>query len=145
MTDETKSTVHTDEDGIPMLFDVVRPGSRVNQMEPEDIAVVHQSSKNTTPQKPNSDANVNLNADLSNIPEMQELISEIASDLDKEVAWKLEKVLTAAISDTVHQCIDAMSASVNKSVTTHLSLMMPVLLEMLHEHAQEEAKKQYKN
>lgn len=136
MSDDTQTTIHTDEDGIPMLFDVVRPGSRVNQMEPEEIARVQSVTG-----KPLPTGDISLAPDLSSIPEMQALIAEIANDLDSEVTWKLEKVLSAAITDTVHQCIDAMSASVNKSVNTHLSLMMPVLLEMLHEHAQQEAQK----
>ncbi len=126
MTNDVEEKLHTDEDGIPMLFDVVRPGRYVDEMAPPSGHRPHRMASQHADE-------------LTASPALSSLINEIAADLDHEVTWKLEKVLQTAVNDTVHQCMQAMSASVRKSVNTHLQLMLPALVEVLKDEVQSQS------
>ena len=124
MTEATRE-IFTDADGIPYLFDVVKPGTMLDHLPPVSIEDAEAATKRVSTKQIVEDL------DLTDSPDLKKLVEEIATDLDAEITWKLEKVLKQAVADTVHEAMQALSVTIHKSVVTHLTLMMPEVVKLI--------------
>lgn len=136
MATSTEATreIFTDAEGIPYLFDVVKPGTLLDHLPPVSIDDTQTATKRVSARQIVEDL------DLTDSPDLKKLVEEIATDLDAEITWKLEKVLKQAVADTVHEAMQALSATIHKSVVTHLTLMMPEVIKLMktddvHKHS----------
>jgi hypothetical protein len=129
MNSDTPRDLVTDDDGIPLLFDIIKPGALLEKLS----AIDAQAEAQATSAKRVSAQQIVEELDLTDSPDLKKLVEEIATDLDAEITWKLEKVLKQAVAETVHEAMRALSASIHKSVVTHLTLMMPEVVKLIKE------------
>jgi len=104
--------VKTDEDGIPLLETAVTPqqlrgGAGAAATDLTDQAQVEQLLANEA---------------------VQALLSDLAEDLQKLVAWKVEEVLKEELQKLIHDATERTVPRLHEDIQTHLSLALPELL-----------------
>lgn len=104
--------VKTDEDGIPLLDTAVTP----QQLRGEAGA----AATDLTDQ-------VQVGQLLAN-EAVQVLVSDLAEDLQKLVAWKVEEVLKEELQKLIHDATERSVPRLHEEIRTHLSLALPELL-----------------
>ena len=117
MTDS--APVKTDADGIPLLENAVTPqqlqgAARVPGADLTDREQVERLLDNET---------------------VQSLLSDLAEDLQKLVAWKVEDALRQELEKLVHEATERSIPRLRQDIETHLSLALPELLARIAEQS----------
>ncbi len=115
MTDS--APVKTDPDGIPLLENAVTPQQlQVREAVPgvdlTDHEQVEQLLDNET---------------------VQVLLADLAEDLQKMVAWKVEEALKQELEKLVREATERSIPRLREDIETHLSLALPGLLARIAE------------
>ncbi len=115
MTDS--APVKTDADGIPLLENAVTPqqlqgAERVSGADLTDREQVERLLDNET---------------------VQSLLGDLAEDLQKLVAWKVEEALRQELEKLVHEATQRSIPRLREDIETHLSLALPELLARIAE------------
>lgn len=112
--------IRRDERGIPVLENVVDPDS--------------------VPAATASPAAIDLDdhervAQLLQQPAVQQLVDDLAEDLQKLITWKLEAFLKEEISRLVHSAAEQSAPKLAEDIHTQLQLALPDLLAKITEQA----------
>jgi hypothetical protein len=117
MTDS--APVKTDADGIPLLENAVTPqqlhrGETAPGVDLTDQEQVEQ---------------------LMNHETVQLLLADLAEDLQKLVAWKVEEALKQELEKLIHEATERSIPRLREEIETHLSLALPELLARIAEQS----------
>jgi hypothetical protein len=115
MTDS--APVKTDADGIPLLENAVTP----QQLQGDTYA-------------PGTDLTDQEQVGrLLDSETVQALLADLAEDLQKLVAWKVEEALKQELEKLVHEATERSIPRLRADIETHLSLALPELLARIAE------------
>lgn len=112
--------IRCDEQGIPVLEDVV---------DPEALAVA------TAPAAAIDLDNHEQVVQLLQQPAVRQLVDDLAEDLQKLITWKLESFLKEEISRLVHSAAEQSAPKLAEDIHTQLQLALPDLLAKIAEQA----------
>ena len=117
MTDS--APVKTDADGIPLLENAVTPqqlqgGATAPGADLTDREQVERLLHNET---------------------VQVLLVDLAEDLQKLVAWKVEEALKQELEKLIHEATERSIPRLREEIETHLSLALPELLARIAEQS----------
>lgn len=104
-----------DDNGVPLLETPVDPTRLTNPARTsEDLAVLPADQQRI-------DA-------LLHTPSVQQLLNELAEDLQKSITLNVEAILKEEISRLVHQASERAAPKIIKDIQAHLELAVPELL-----------------
>lgn len=112
--------IRCDAQGIPVLEDVV---------DPESLPVA------TAPPAAIDLDNHEKVVQLLQQPAVQQLVDDLAEDLQKLITWKLEAFLKEEISRLVHSAAEQSAPKLAEDIHTQLQLALPDLLAKIAEQA----------
>ncbi|MCO6412702.1 MAG: hypothetical protein J5I92_08160 [Thiogranum sp.] len=112
--------IRRDEQGIPVLEDVVDPDSL--------------PAATASPEAVDLDDHEQV-AQLLQQPAVQQLVDDLAEDLQKLITWKLESFLKEEISRLVHSAAEQSAPKLAEDIHTQLQLALPDLLAKITEQA----------
>ena len=110
MTDS--APVKTDADGIPLLENAVTPQQLQGAETPPGADLTDQEQVER----------------LLDHETVQLLLGDLAEDLQKLVAWKVEEALKQELEKLVHEATERSMPRLREDIQTHLSLALPELL-----------------
>ncbi len=107
--------IKLDNDGVPLLDTPVDP-TRLTSLAPtpEDSAVLPADQQRIEA--------------LLHMPSVQQLLNELAEDLQKSITLNVEAILKEEISRLVHQSSERAAPKIAKDIRAHLELAVPELL-----------------
>ncbi len=111
--------VKTDEDGIPLLETAVTPQPLHGGETAPEVDLTNQQRI----------------AELLGNEAVQVLLSDLAEDLQKLVAWKVEAVLKEELQKLIHEATERSVPRLHEDIQTHLRLALPELLARIAEQA----------
>jgi len=112
--------VKTDADGIPLLENAVTP----QQLQGGAVA-------------PGADLTDQEQVErLLDNETVQVLLADLAEDLQKLVAWKVEEALKQELEKLIHDATERSIPRLREDIETHLSLALPELLARIAEQGQ---------
>ncbi|MDT8388204.1 MAG: hypothetical protein RQ736_11870 [Thiogranum sp.] len=107
--------IKLDDNGVPLLETPVDPTRLPNAAQtPEGPAVLPADQQRI-------DA-------LLQMPSVQQLLNELAEDLQKSITLNVEAILKEEISHLVHQAGERAAPKIAKDIQAHLKLAVPELL-----------------
>jgi len=109
--------IRTDEDGIPLLDTAVTP----QQLQASEQAAAADLTDQAQVEQ------------LLAHEAVQTLLRDLAEDLQKLVAWKVEEVLKEELQKLIHDATERTVPRLQEEIQTHLSLALPELLARIAE------------
>jgi hypothetical protein len=111
--------IRCDEQGIPVLDDVIDPESLPAATPPPQAAVDLDNHEYVV--------------QLLQQPDVQQLVDDLAEDLQKLITWKIESFLKEEINRLVHSAAEQSAPQLAADIHTQLQLALPELLARIAE------------
>lgn len=119
-------TIKLDEDGIPVLE---------NPVTPESL----QAAEPVVPGPDLTDTEVV--ASLLQSEQIQQLMNDMADDLQKLVSWKIESLVKEQVTQLITQATEESAPKLAEDIRTQLQLALPGLLANLVEQSSDKAQR----
>ncbi len=112
----TEGNLALDENGIPVLADVIMPAFDTDQSA---VATPAAATEESLPESV---------VRLLEQEHVRQMIEDLSNDLQVEISWKIEESLKQSMNRLLHDAMEANSRQILESIQTQLRLTLPELL-----------------